>query len=96
MLLARVMKSRLLVFFFKEFLLLYNLTEILFPGKGVANPTAMLLTTLNMLDHLGLQKEEELLRKAINRVLSEAKVKTRDLGGYATTQQFTNAVINSL
>jgi len=65
-------------------------------GKGVANPTAMLLTTLNMLDHLGLQKEEELLRKAINRVLSEAKVKTRDLGGYATTQQFTNAVINSL
>merc|ERR1711997_518491 len=65
-------------------------------GKGVANPTAMLLTTLNMLDHLGLQQEEELLRNAVNRVLSEAKVKTRDLGGYATTQQFTNAVINSL
>ena len=49
-----------------------------------------------MLDHLGLQQEKELLRSAVNRVLSEAKVKTRDLGGYATTQQFTNAVINSL
>merc|ERR1711997_802845 len=65
-------------------------------GKGVANPTAMLLTTLNLLGHLGLRQEEELLRNAVNRVLSDAKVKTRDLGGYATTQQFTNAVINSL
>jgi len=65
-------------------------------GKGVANPTAMLLTTLNLLGHLGLQHEEELLRNAINRVLSDAKVRTRDLGGYSTTNQFTNAVINSL
>merc|ERR1712029_476680 len=65
-------------------------------GKGVANPTAMLLTTLNLLKHLGLHEEEILLSKAINRVLSEAKVKTRDLGGYSTTNQFTNAVINSL
>merc|ERR1712180_70716 len=65
-------------------------------GKGVANPTAMLLTTLNLLGHLGLRQEEELLRNAINRVLSDAKVRTRDLGGYSTTNQFTNAVINSL
>merc|ERR1712241_378394 len=65
-------------------------------GKGVANPTAMLLTTLNMLDHLGLQQEQELLRNAVNRVLSEAKVRTRDLGGYSTTNQFTNAVINCI
>ena len=70
--------------------------QFLFSGKGVANPTAMLLTTLNLLKHLGLHEEEILLSKAINRVLSEAKVKTRDLGGYSTTNQFTNAVINSL
>ncbi len=56
----------------------------------------MLLTTLNLLGHLGLRQEEELLRNAVNRVLSDAKVRTRDLGGYSTTNQFTNAVINSL
>merc|ERR1711997_76200 len=65
-------------------------------GKGVANPTAMLLSTLNLLGHLGLRQEEELLRNAVNRVLSDAKIRPRDLGGYSTTNQFTNAVINSL
>ena len=73
-----------------------NIYNTSFLGKGVANPTAMLLTTLNLLGHLGLRQEEELLRNAINRVLSDAKVRTRDLGGYSTTNQFTNAVINSL
>ncbi len=62
----------------------------------MANPTAMLLSAASMLDHLGLHKERDLLRKAIDRVLTEGKVRTRDLGGYATTLQFTNAVINSL
>ena len=65
-------------------------------GKGVANPTAMLLTTTGMLDHLGLLTEKNLLRSAINKVLTDGKVRTRDLGGYATTNQFTNAVIDNL
>merc|ERR550532_2528346 len=65
-------------------------------GKGVANPTAMLLSTTSMLEHLGLQDEKISVRNAVNRVLSEGKVRTRDLGGYASTSQFTNAVINCI
>ena len=65
-------------------------------GKGLANPTAMLLSTASMLDHLGLINERDLLRSAINRVLTDGKIRTRDIGGYASTQQFTNAVINCI
>merc|ERR1719189_1717769 len=63
-------------------------------GKGVANPTAMLLSTASMLDHLGLHEERDLVRNAINTVLNDGKVRTRDIGGYASTKQFTQAVIN--
>merc|ERR1712141_238721 len=65
-------------------------------GKGVANPTAMLLSTASMLDHLGLHEERDLVRNAINTVLNDGKVRTRDIGGYASTKQFTQAVINCI
>jgi len=65
-------------------------------GKDVANPTAMLLSTASMLDHLGLHEERDLLRNAINTVLNDGKVRTRDIGGYASTKQFTQAVINCI
>merc|ERR1712223_1673584 len=65
-------------------------------GKGVANPTAMLLSTTSMLDHLGLHEERDLVRNAINTVLNDGKVRTRDIGGYASTKQFTQAVINCI
>jgi len=65
-------------------------------GKGVANPTAMIIASIKLLSHLGLKQEEDTLRKGLHRVLSEGKVRTRDMGGYSTTNQFTNAVINSL
>ena len=71
-------------------------TYFAFIGKGVANPTAMLLSTASMLDHLGLNDEKSLVLNAVNRVLSEGKVRTRDLGGYASTSQFTNTVINCI
>merc|ERR1712156_868267 len=65
-------------------------------GKGVANPTAMLLSTASMLDHLGLHEERDLVRNAINTILNDGKVRTRDIGGYASTKQFTQAVINCI
>ena len=70
--------------------------RIIYTGKGVANPTAMLLSATSMLDHLELHNEKELVRKAVDRVLADRKVRTRDLGGYATTAQFTNAVISCI
>jgi isocitrate dehydrogenase (NAD+) len=65
-------------------------------GKGVANPTAMLLSSSGMLDHLGLHSEATLVRNATNRVLAEGKVRTRDIGGFASTTQFTQAVIRNI
>ena len=65
-------------------------------GKNIANPTAILLSTAKMLDHLGLMEHGSKLRAAITEVLSSGSTKTRDLGGFATTQQFTTAVVNSL
>jgi isocitrate/isopropylmalate dehydrogenase len=49
-----------------------------------------------MLDHIGLTNDASRLKEAINRVLSAGKVRTRDLGGFATTNQFTAAVIQNL
>ena len=49
-----------------------------------------------MLEHLGLTEHAAKLRAAVTEVLKSGKTKTRDLGGFATTQQFTTAVVNSL
>lgn len=65
-------------------------------GKNVANPTAMLLSATQMLDHIGLKQDATRLKDAINKVLTDRKVRTRDLGGFATTNQFTAAVIQNL
>ena len=67
-----------------------------FIGKNVANPTAMLLSATQMLDHIGLKQDATRLKDAINKVLTDGKVRTRDLGGFATTNQFTAAVIQNL
>ena len=65
-------------------------------GDDVANPTAMLLCAANMLDHASLSDHGDRVRKAVLSVLGAGKVKTKDLGGHATTRQFTAAVVQSL
>ena len=62
-------------------------------GKGVANPLALLLTAAMMLDHAGEQEKGRRLRAAIDGALREDKVRTGDLGGKATTRDFTRAVV---
>ena len=49
-----------------------------------------------MLEHLGLNDEAIKVKMAVNKVLDEQKVRTRDLGGFASTTQFTQAVVNHL
>jgi len=61
-------------------------------GKNVANPTALLLSAVKMLKHVGLRDHAWILEHAVEDVLSKQKVKTRDLGGYASTRQFTQAI----
>ena len=62
-------------------------------GKGLANPTALLLAAGLMLDHVGLTDHARHLRKAIDRVLNEDKIRTSDLAGTASTSEFAQALV---
>ena len=61
-------------------------------GKNLANPTALLLSGLMMLDHIGERERAAHVREALGRVLTAGTVRTRDLGGTASTTEFTDAV----
>ncbi|XP_046480849.1 isocitrate dehydrogenase [NAD] subunit beta, mitochondrial [Neodiprion pinetum] len=65
-------------------------------GKNVANPTAMLLCSVKLLNHVNLRTYAEQIRDAINRVLNDGKVRTKDLGGQSSATDFTKAIIYSL
>jgi isocitrate dehydrogenase (NAD+) len=65
-------------------------------GKGIANPTALMLSSVLMLIHLGEQSAATRLRTAIERVYAEGKHLTQDVGGRASTSEFTDAVIANL
>ena len=65
-------------------------------GKGIANPTSLLLAAGLMLEHAGLAEEKRRLEAAVSAVLNQDGVRTGDLGGKATTKAFTQAVLNRL
>jgi isocitrate dehydrogenase (NAD+) len=65
-------------------------------GKGIANPTALMQSSVLMLIHLGEDQAATRLRAAIERVYTEKKHLTKDVGGSASTQEFTDAVIKNL
>ncbi|KAJ8686216.1 hypothetical protein QAD02_022010 [Eretmocerus hayati] len=65
-------------------------------GKNVANPTAMILCSVKLLNHLNLRRYAEQIKDALNRVLNDGKSLTKDLGGQSSTTDFTTAVINNL
>jgi isocitrate dehydrogenase (NAD+) len=64
-------------------------------GKGLANPTALLLSALLMLRHLGEALIADQIMKALGATL-ESGTKTRDLGGRASTTEFTEAICTRL
>jgi isocitrate dehydrogenase (NAD+) len=61
-------------------------------NQNLANPTALLLSGLLMLDHIGERERAQRIRTALTNVLKDGRVRTRDLGGTATTTEFTDAV----
>jgi isocitrate dehydrogenase (NAD+) len=65
-------------------------------GKGLANPTALLMSAVMMLRYLNLPSEADRLERALLKVFQEGKVRTQDLGGNATTQAMTEAIIAAL
>ena len=65
-------------------------------GKGLANPTALLMSSVLMLDHLAERTAAERIQKALEKVYREGKHTTRDVGGKAGTEEFADAVIAAL
>lgn len=65
-------------------------------GKNIANPTAVLLSSAMMMDHLGELQAGKWIRKAIDEVYSRTRIRTPDLGGPATTDVFTQAVVDNV
>src|ERR1700686_275320 len=65
-------------------------------GKGLANPTALMQSAVLMLAHLGEREASQRLQGAIHAVYREGKSLTGDVGGSASTFQFTEAVIRGL
>jgi isocitrate dehydrogenase (NAD+) len=61
-------------------------------GKGLANPTAMILTAAMLLAHLGRQDAARAVRGAVEAVLTEGSVRTRDIGGSSSTEEVSEAV----
>ena len=64
-------------------------------GRGVANPAATFLTAAMMLSHLGEAAVAQKIDRAVDQVLEDGP-RTADLGGKATTQEFTDAVVGAL
>lgn len=65
-------------------------------GQGLANPTALILTSAMMLRHMGEVNRAQAVEEAVRCALAENTHLTPDLGGHATTQEFTDAVIRCL
>jgi isocitrate dehydrogenase (NAD+) len=65
-------------------------------GQGIANPTAVMLAGCQMLDHVGQGDRANAIRAAIEATLRERKTVTRDIGGTASTDEYTDAVIARL
>jgi len=61
-------------------------------GQNVANPTALILSGVLMLRHLGEQEAANRIQQAVEQTIAEG-IRTRDLGGTASTSEFTDAVI---
>jgi isocitrate dehydrogenase (NAD+) len=65
-------------------------------GQDKANPTALLLSAVLMLHHLGEDAKAERIKTALWAALAEGSARTADLGGTATTTQFTDAIVRGL
>jgi isocitrate dehydrogenase (NAD+) len=65
-------------------------------GQNLANPTALLLSAVMMLRHLGENAAADRVSAGLTAVLSASTVRTRDLGGSATTTEFTDAICREI
>ena len=62
----------------------------------LANPTALLLSAVLMLRHIDETQAADRVMHALGRVLTDARVRTRDLGGTASTLEYADAICHAL
>jgi tartrate dehydrogenase/decarboxylase / D-malate dehydrogenase len=65
-------------------------------GQGIANPIGQIWSGAMMLDHLGQQSAARAIERAIEKVLAESDLRTRDMGGKATTSEMGEAIASAL
>ena len=65
-------------------------------GKGIANPTAIVMSAAMMLNYLNETEASQRILDALDAVYREGKHTTRDVGGNSTTKEFTSAVIDAM
>ncbi|PYQ63575.1 MAG: hypothetical protein DMF53_09800 [Acidobacteria bacterium] len=65
-------------------------------GKDLANPLALMRSGIMMLYHMGKDEVAERVRRALREVVVNRRIRTRDLGGEATTTQFTDAIVDAI
>jgi len=67
-----------------------------YAGQNKANPTALILSGVMMLRHLGEQRAAELVETALREIIAEGRSTTYDLGGNAGTSEFADAIIERM
>ncbi len=65
-------------------------------GQNLANPTALIQSSIMMLQHLGLDKQADKIFIALTEALKSDKARTKDIGGSGTTEDFTQAILANL
>ena len=65
-------------------------------GQGIANPTALLQSAILMLNHIEERAAATKIETAMLKVFEEGQVRTRDIGGSASTDEFADAIIGKM
>jgi len=65
-------------------------------GKGVANPTSLLLSACLLLEHVDQEETANRIRDAVDTVVRKGEARTADMGGSASTREFTEALVRAL
>ncbi len=65
-------------------------------GQGISNPSALMMSTSMLLDHIGQTAVADRLRRGVYTALASDRTRTRDLGGQADTRAFTDGVIAAM
>jgi isocitrate dehydrogenase (NAD+) len=65
-------------------------------GQDIANPTSVILASIQMLEYLGMEDKAANILRAVKDVIASGDRTTRDLGGTAGTKEFTQAILDRL